>query len=513
MPASKRSKSTTPQRIELDRQTVAAEQPLQDGPLAEMVAEDLSDTFCFAPGLGWLHWSGKVWDECSDVEVVEAVRVILRDFMTAEVHSGVGPERVKALSIVLNSGKIRAVAGLLKGVLQADVDEFDTQYDLLNVANGVVDLQTGELLPHDPSYRFTKITRAAYDPKARSKYWRMALGALPRSEREWMKVRLGQALTGYPPSDDILPISRGTGSNGKSTFFDTIRFACGTFAAIVSDRILMANAGDHPTELTDLRGLRIAVLEELPEGGRLNVKRLKDIIGTESMTARKIRQDTITWRSTHSPFVTTNYTPRVNETDHGTWRRLALVRFPFTFRKEGESLHGKLDRAGDPALKNRTRSRVMQRAALRWLVEGAMAWYAADRVLPSVPDSVAEATREWRSQADQVFAFATEFLVWDASRSILSSDLMEHFQAWLSRNGKPEWAGELIVERFGNHHLAQDHGVTKGKLRVKEGQLSRPHTTGGPHIAGASRDVASVVGKQLAQWFGVAWRDDDEEAS
>ena len=32
-------------------------------------------------------------------------------------------------------------------------------------------------------------------------------------------------------------------------------------------------------------------------------------------------------------FVSTNYKPRVDETDHGTWRRLAMVEFPITYRK------------------------------------------------------------------------------------------------------------------------------------------------------------------------------------
>jgi hypothetical protein len=56
-----------------------------------------------------------------------------------------------------------------------------------------------------------------------------------------------------------------------------------------------------------------------------------------------------------SLFVTTNYIPVVNETDHGTWRRFALVVFPFTFRKPAEPLSGPTDRRGDPGLKARLR--------------------------------------------------------------------------------------------------------------------------------------------------------------
>lgn len=486
------------------------EQALQDGPLAEMVGDTLRDDFARASGLGWLRWTGKVWEEVTEEVVVEAVRIELRSFVAAEILAGASPGRIRLLENLLNSGKIRAVTGLLRGVLMVDADSFDVEYDLLNAANGVIDLRTGELLPHDPKYRFTKITQASYENGARSRYWAQALRALPEARRQWMQIRLGQALTGYPPPDDLLPVSKGTGANGKSTFFDGVRFALGGFAGVVPDRLLTSRDGDHPTELTTLRGLRLAFLEELPEGGRLNVKRLKDIVGTESITARKIRENNITWRATHSLFITTNYTPRVNETDHGTWRRLALVRFPFTFRKPDAGLRGKFDRLGDATLRERMRYPSVQKAALAWLVEGAVAWYAADKTFPALPSAVEKATLAWRAEADYIFAFAADHLVWDSSRSILSGDLVTMFNAWLSRNGKPEWGNDLIVERFGSHHLAQDNNVTKGKLRVKEGQVSRPPVADGPHIPGPARDVASVVGKQLAQWVGVAWREGDE---
>jgi putative DNA primase/helicase len=50
---------------------------------------------------------------------------------------------------------------------------------------------------------------------------------------------------------------------------------------------------------------------------------------------------------------TTNYIPVVTETDWGTWRRLALVKFPYTFRKPHEELKSETDRRGDPTLKRR----------------------------------------------------------------------------------------------------------------------------------------------------------------
>lgn len=96
------------------------------------------------------------------------------------------------------------------------------------------------------------------------------------------------------------------------------------------------------------------------------------------ITARHVFQKNMTFKATHSLFTTTNYIPVVSETDHGTWRRLALVKFPYTFRKPGQALQSDSDRAGDPTLKARVEHNTDSQhdAIVTWAVEGAMRWYA-----------------------------------------------------------------------------------------------------------------------------------------
>ena len=103
------------------------------------------------------------------------------------------------------------------------------------------------------------------------------------------------------------------------------------------DRVLLANTGDHPTELMTLRGARLAFMEELPEQ-HLNIKRLKDTHGNGRMSARYCGKDTVAWSPTHSIFVTTNHLPRIDEPEHAVWRRLAMVMFPFRYRKPHEAI-------------------------------------------------------------------------------------------------------------------------------------------------------------------------------
>jgi hypothetical protein len=64
------------------------------------------------------------------------------------------------------------------------------------------------------------------------------------------------------------------------------------------------------------------------------------------MTARYIAKDTVAWKPSHTAIVTTNYLPRVDESDDGTWRRLVLVDFPYRYRKAGEEMKRAFDALG-----------------------------------------------------------------------------------------------------------------------------------------------------------------------
>lgn len=481
---------------------------LNDGPLAEHVADELDGSYAWVAGLGWLCNNGKVWNDASEPAVVEDVRLVLRQMIADAIAAGATSVQINAMSRLLGAGKIRAVAGLVKGILELPLDAFDTALDHLNTPSGVVNLRTGKLLPHSDKFRFTKITGAAYDPDAVSDDWNAALLALPEDVVRYFQLRLGQALTGHTPPDDKLIIAQGAGENGKSVQFDAIRAAVGGFAGLIPERVLMANPGDHPTEMTMLRGLRLAVLEELPEGARFNIKRLKDTVGTSTMTARKIAKDNITWESTHSLFVTTNYRPRINETDNGTWRRLELIRFPYTFRRPGLRLRAATDRRGDPHLRERLR-REPQPAVLAWLVAGAVAWYKRDRTMPPPPNRVARDTLTWRKETDHILGFLSEELVFAPNRFVLASDLYTRFSSWLEAGGHKEWSSQTFGSRFSEHTDVTANAVRKTRKRIGSVDLSRPGsgTTAGPRVVAAPLADGSYV--HLYQ--GLAWRDNSPE--
>ena len=503
---------------------VATDKAPDDGPrdaafsdtflAADLVADELDGRFRYVDGVGWLRWTGTVWEEASERHVSQLVQ----EWATAKFHAALDAEKtqpgrhraeIDGWRTALGASKQASIikqASARPGVL-TDANDLDADPDLLNCPNGIVDLRTGKLLPHDPDRLMTKIAGAEYRQGYQHPDWDKALEAVPESVRSWYQVRKGQGITGHLVPDDVVVICQGSGSNGKTTCADTLAAAAGKrggYYVNVSDRALMGNANDnHPTELMDFMGARLAVLEETPEEGHLDTTRVKRLAGTPQITARRMRQDPVTFDATHSLFINTNHKPSVTATDHGTWRRLALLRFPYTFRKPGEALRGPSDKPGDPNLRDRCKLNDGPRmAALAWMVEGARRWYEAGKVMPPLPQRVEEDTEEWRMETDLVLRFIRESLETDANAHVWGDELRGEFNAWLSSQGHREWTEKTLVARFLGHDECSRHGVEKKRIRKGARGLSRPFDTADP-FDGITRPEP---GGQYTAWLGFRFK-------
>lgn len=428
----------------------------EDGRVAAWMAHrGLGGMWCWASGLRWLHWDGRRWLPRTEESVREAVRQCVVRLLPVAARAE-NRTAIKGLRDYLSLGRITAVVALMKGIVEVDGGAFDAINDLLNVGNGVVDLKTGELMPHDPALMMTRITDVRYVPGARSRDWDTCLEALDPEVALWMQVRWGQGATGWPTSDDVLPVMQGSGANGKTTQLVALQKALGDHMVQVPAKLVMANPSDHPTELMTLRGARLAYIDETPEAGTLNVARLKAVLGQEKVTARAIRQDNVTWTATHSLFLSTNYVPNIHETDHGTWRRLALVKFERKYERD-----------------DRFRNRVSRglggvaEAVLLWVVQGARAWYDADMTMPAAPHKVEADTREWRAESDLVLAFLDDCVVFEQGVAVAAVDLYDSLNEWLRSHRQKVWSDKVASSRLRGHEWIAKNGVHHVRARNK----------------------------------------------
>lgn len=476
-----------------------------DAVASERLADALSKHYCYCPALGWMEWDGKVWSEVTETAVTEVSRRLHKKWYTAALGRAFIEEKslVTHIRRLLSRQGLSAVVSLSRGLLLVDASQFNQHRDLLNTQSGVVDLRSGKLKKHDPEYFFTKVTSVGFNPKAHHDDWKATLEALRPDARGYMQVRVGQSLTGYLPDDDVICFLRGSGENGKTTFIGGITRAMGSYYRQVSDKVLLADPKSHSTELTDLFGLRLAVIEELPEGNHVNSVLLKKVTSPE-ITARRMKQDTMTFEASHSFLVTSNYTTHIAETDWGTWRRLKRITFPYTYVKPGQKRRPG-QREGDPDLRDRVRNDpAVQEAVLRWLVNGAAQWYANGKKMPPPPSSVVKDTNEWRMKSDLVLGYWSEFLEAADDHYVPSVLLYEHFNTWLKSNRHSMWSYPTFCDRFGSHDMSR--GVN-GPVQVKASKARRASYP--PDPVGGEGEVVKPFRAGKA-WTGVRYVVPDE---
>lgn len=155
-------------------------------------------------------------------------------------------------------------------------DDLNRHNELFCVRNGVVNLQTGELFPLDPKYLITQQSPAIYRPGYRNPTVDNFLTSiLPDEETLAALIRfLGYAATGEVSEEKALFFYGG--GNGKGTFTRTLIILFGSYATTLKTGAVLLigrtqDAGAATTELNTLENIRIAIVEELPQGGRLSV--------------------------------------------------------------------------------------------------------------------------------------------------------------------------------------------------------------------------------------------------
>lgn len=487
-----------------------ADGTFSDSYLAETVSEEIMEgAFVWSAGLGWMEWTGVRWKPSADESVIEAVRKWAVIRFTEVIKTGTdGTSRTRSEVIdgwrsVLSKGRLTAIVSLTRGIMKRDTEDFDAHDHLINTTTGVVNLETGEVMKPDPELLMTKITSGGYKPGYRHPDWDKALEAIPEDLRGWFQVRVGQAITGRPTPDGTLVVFQGSGENGKSAVStDALVPALGNYSGMASAKLLSASKGnEHSTEIADLRGQRLMIAEELTEGRSLNVVVLKRIMDVGRIKARFIRKDNIEFNASHSLFLTTNYIPVINETDHGTWRRLALMRFPYRFRKAKEPLEHENDRRGDAGLKDRIRDgRGGQHDAIvTWAIEGSLR-YHSDPESFQKPNRILTDTDDWRAQADRILGFWREMIKKDDESHMWVTDLLEIFNKWVTENGHTEWSKETFGPRFEQHSETAKNGVYRKTLRAGQkgvGELAR----------GASR---TPMKPRYEAWMKVGLKTHDE---
>ena len=315
-----------------------------------------------------------------------------------------------------------------KPMLLRNIREFDTQEYYLNTPVATYDLRLGMSGAHEhtPEDLITKITSVA-PSNENMDLWLETVNNFFCGDADlidYVQQTVGLAAIGKVYQEALI-IAYGEGSNGKSTFWNTISKVLGSYSgAISADALTVGCKRNVKPEMAELKGKRLVIAAELEEGMRLNTSIVKQLCSTDEISAEKKYKDPFKYEPTHSLVLYTNHLPRVGANDDGTWRRLIIIPF-----------NAKIQRTSD--IKNYSDYLVKNAggAILTWIIEGAKKAIENNCKLKA-PKVVLDAIEQYRSNNDWLSIFIEDCCEVDRTFTQKSGELYQEYRSYCSRNGE-----------------------------------------------------------------------------
>jgi len=461
---------------------------LDDGPVegralwnARFYADLYRDRLRYVPAWGrWYENNGKWW-EPDQVKVAtrlgyEAVDMLYR--RAAEEPDRKRKRELSEVAVKLDvASNITAMvsAGGTFLPIAARADQFDREDWHVVAANGIIDLRTGDLLPHNPAALHSKhlgptLDSIPYDPDAMCPNFLTFLAKIfPEADGPEMTGYL-QRVSGYTLTGDIseqcIFILNGDGDNGKTTLTQAIGDVLGTYYDTVPPETLLSTAHDRiPNDIAKLVGVRGVFASETEQHRHLAEALIKKLTGGEEVDARFLNHEWFKFRPKFKLWLHTNHIPKVRGKDKGIWRRLRVIPFTYTFTDD-EKQRDFYERVLRPELPG----------ILAWMVRGGLEW---QQVGLREPERVKAAWAAYRATSDTLKQFIDDYVYREEDSIFLPSGVVYRTYCDVCRQQgeKPESQMALslaIKERF-NAAPVLRKGEGRGFYGLDVQSLRYPH--------------------------------------
>lgn len=365
--------------------------------------------------------------------------------------------------------ELRALPGVA-----GSIEDFDRHPRLLPARNGIIDLETGELLPYGTETKDLHLMRRVdidFKPDATNPRWEEFLGQIFPDRPDlvgYLQNLVGYGITGLT-TEQCFAIFWGNGANGKSVVTDTLT---GIFRGITVTTPFSTfeakPSGGIPNDLAALKGSRLVMASEGEQGKPMAEATIKRLTGSDMISARYLHKEFFEFKPTFLIILATNYRPNFRGQDDGIWRRVRLIPFTAKFPK-GHPLR-------DDYLTAKFLGEFVPRAAWRTGddfgdgPEGILAWAVkgAQRYLTEGlkdPVEVESATKEYRTTSDALAGFLGDdphgnLLIKDPEGKVTGKDAWDLYRNWVQDEGldkKEQWRRATLFDAL------EERGAVKRK--------------------------------------------------
>lgn len=328
----------------------------------------------------------------------------------------------------------------------------------LNFNNGVLDLETGNIIPHSTEYGFTYTIPYDFAPR----------GACPTFEKFIKDVScgdvelgtliveyMGYCLSGIDPSlVQKCAVLHGDGSNGKSVLLQLMRELVGA----INCTSVSINSLQKDNYRYQLRHKMFNVSDEAPSDSFLNSSVFKALVAGDTVEIRKLYHEPIMWKCTTKLMFACNELPFSSDFTHGMIRRLIIIPFRQRFSDEAGNR--------DPYIL----SKLLEEKSdiFAYCLKGFAALAARGHKFIE-PKSSSEELRDYVETSDLVERFIASTCKYNAGHKVESQDVYNLFCLWCQDNNQKPMNFASFCRRFGRKIATRYPRIEKIRPRDEDG--------------------------------------------
>lgn len=347
-----------------------------------------------------------------------------------------------------------------------DLELTDDEGCICNVKNGLLNIETRELMPHNPQFVSLVQCPVFYNLSATAPTFMECMKAWMEGDESDSKTLMLQQFAGYLLSSSMVYAKAlflvGDGGNGKSTFADTISMVIGDQGTSRIDlEDLYSTFG-----LKGLIGKRLNIIEEV-SGNYYQSHKLKKLISGEEVTINMKFKDQFKFKPQAKFLFAVNTMPRVDDSSTATERRIMVVQFNNNFRL-------------NPNTELRFSNGILATelsGIFNWMLDGADSLRKRKAFISTKEQK--DLLIEYREENSSVEGFIGECLVFEEHAITSLRSLYEEYKQYCIKDGR-KFKGNVafskemrsygkryekfqILDRTNGHDSAKFEGVTINK--------------------------------------------------
>lgn len=309
--------------------------------------------------------------------------------------------------------------------------------DTINLANGLLDVATGQLAPHRPDFLSTVQLPVAFDPAATCPHWeRFVETTFPVDTLE--SGLAWQILAWFMTPDTSIQkafLLSGEGNNGKSTFLAALGAFLGR--ANYTSMSLQRLESDRFSS-SRVVGMLANVCPDLPAKNLEETSIFKQLTGGDALTVERKNQMPFDVLPFCRLIFSANHPPRSDDATQAFFRRWLVVPFERTFGEQGTPLipRAQLDaQLADPA-------------ELSGVLNQALAALPHIRHLGGFPEtpSMRAAWDEFRQVTDPLAVWLDRHIVALPARSVAQKRLHQAYNLYCAARGRPPMTAHALTK-------------------------------------------------------------------